>query len=429
MNMFKSAGPAVACQAPAESPGGRRWLVVALLFAAMLVNYVDRGNLSIVAVPLMRESGMSPAAMGTLLSAFFWTYAFLQIPAGYLVDRFGLKWTYACAFLLWSAASAATGLAGTFHQFLGLRALLGVGEAVAPPASLAYIRQNFAEDEQGLPTAIYVSGMSLGPAVSALLGAYVIVSLGWRALFVLTGLGALVWLVPWFIVAPAAPSRPPLRTRSSPVRPSPWRMLLTQPTFWGITISTFLYAYYSFFCLTWLPSYLMMARGYSFFRMGAYTAAPYAGMVLVSYASARAADRLITRLGRPMSVRKVFVATGFLFGSGILLLLVFQSSLAVLLTLIFSLLGVGLATGNFWALTEAISPRPIVGRVIGYQNMIASVAGICAPMLTGFLVSKTKSFELAIAFAGGALLLSAGGYLALLRERDVSALAEHYAEK
>jgi MFS family permease len=303
-----------------------------------------------------------------------------------------------------------------------------VGESVATPASLTYIRQNFAEDEQGLPTAIYVSGMTLGPAVSALLGAYVVVSFGWRALFVLTGLGALVWLVPWLILAPATPSRHALRTISSPGDLPPWRMLLTSSTFWGLTITTFLYAYYNYFCLTWLPSYLMMARGYSFFRMGAYTAAPYVGTVLVSFASAGAADRMITRVGHPMVVRKVFVATGFLLGSGILLLLVFQSSLAVLFTLIFSLLGVGLASGNFWALTEAISPSPIVARVIGYQNMIASLGGICAPMLTGFLVERTKSFELSIAFAGGALLVSAGGYLALLRERDVSALAARYAD-
>src|SRR5262245_62613768 len=88
--------------------GVRRWWIVALLFAAMLVNYVDRGNLSIVAVPLMRDFGIGPTAMGTLLSAFFWTYALLQVPAGYLVDRFGLKWTYAAAFLFWSAASAGT---------------------------------------------------------------------------------------------------------------------------------------------------------------------------------------------------------------------------------------------------------------------------------------------------------------------------------
>ena len=409
--------------AAGQTHGERRWLVVALLFAAMLVNYVDRGNLSIVAVPLMREFRISPAAMGTLLAAFFWTYAFLQVPAGYLVDRFGLKWTYAAAFLLWSATSAAVGLASSFQQILWLRVLLGVGESAAPPASLAYIRQNFAEDQQGLPTATYVSGMTLGPAVGALLGACIVVNWGWRALFVLTGVGALVWLAPWFMLAPAAPSRPVVRAKSSTAAPPPWRMLLTRPTFWGITIAAFFYSYYNYFCLTWLPSYLVMARGYSFLKMGAYTAVPSLGTLLVSFPSARIADRLIARVGHPMSVRKLFIAAGFVLGSAILLLLVLHSSLAVLFTLIFSLLGIGLASGNYWALTEAISPAPIVGRVIGYQNMIASLGGICAPMVTGFLVGRTKSFNLSIAFVGGALLVRAGAYLVLLRERDVRELA------
>jgi MFS transporter, ACS family, D-galactonate transporter len=181
----------------------RRWFVVPLLFAAMLVNYIDRGNLSIVAVPLMREFGISPAAMGTLLSAFFWTYASLQMPAGYLVDRFGLKWTYAIAFFSWSMASAGIGLAGSVRQIFIMRVLLGVGESVSQPASLSFIRQNFREHEQGLPTAIHVSGMTLGPAVGALLGGVMLQRFGWRALFVATGVGALIWLIPWLLLAPA----------------------------------------------------------------------------------------------------------------------------------------------------------------------------------------------------------------------------------
>src|SRR5581483_6303908 len=97
---------AVARILPAEhrelraASGPRRWLMIGLLFAAVLANYIDRGNLSIVAVPVMREFAISPAAMGTLLSAFFWSYALLQVPAGWIVDRFGLKWAYGGAFLL-----------------------------------------------------------------------------------------------------------------------------------------------------------------------------------------------------------------------------------------------------------------------------------------------------------------------------------------
>ena len=151
----------------------RRWWVVGLLFLAILINYVDRGNLSIVAVPLMKDFSLSPATMGTLLSSFFWTYAALQIPAGMLLDRYGLRGTYAVAFSLWSMATAAVALTGSFGQILACRLLLGVGEAVAAPASLAYIRRSFRQDESGLPTALYTTGMMLGPAVGSLVGAFV----------------------------------------------------------------------------------------------------------------------------------------------------------------------------------------------------------------------------------------------------------------
>ena len=414
---------------PGSSNPSRRWLVVLLLFAAMLVNYVDRGNLSIVAVPLMHEFGISPAAMGTLLSAFFWTYATLQVPAGYLVDRFGLKWTYATGFFFWSLASAGIGLAGSMGQIFALRVLLGVGESVSPPASLAYIRQNFKEDEQGIPTAIYVSGMLLGPAVGALLGAALLERFGWRVLFLATGFGALLWLLPWLFLAPPGAGRgagQSMRTHAAAPR---WSLLLRMPTFWGITVGAFFYSYYSYFCLTWLPSYLVMERGYSFLRMGTYTAAPYLGMVIVSFAAARAADRIIARFGRPLIVRRYFVAAGFLLGSSILLLLVLRIPPAVLAVLMCSLSGIGLASSNFWALTEAISPAPIVGRVIGYQNMIASLAGLCAPILTGLVVERTRSFDLAIVFAGGALLVAAAAYLALLRERDAAILMARFSGK
>lgn len=412
----------------AAASGNRRWLVVGLLFCGMLINYIDRGNLSIVAVPLMREFSISPTMMGTLLAAFLWTYACLQVPAGYLVDRFGLKWTYAGAFVFWSLVSAAVGFAGSFQQLILLRMALGVGEAVAPPASLAFIRQNFREHEQGIPTAVYVSGMTLGPAVGALLGAALLANWGWRFLFVTTGLGALVWLIPWLLLAPSGRTAAPRKMQKS-AAPLPWKLLFATPTFWGITIGAFFYSYYSYFCLTWLPSYLVMERGYSFLKMGLYTAAPYVGTVVVSFASARVADRLIARKGRPMHIRRLFVAGGFLLGSTILMLLVFHSSEAVLMTLMFSLFGIGLASSNYWALTEAISPAPLVGRIIGYQNMVASVGGFCAPILTGILVDRTRNFSMSILFAGGALLVGVIAYLVLLRERDVDALMTHFPDR
>ncbi len=408
-------------------PQGRRkrWTMIALLFFAVLVNYIDRGNLSIAAVPLMRDFGVSARSMGTLLSAFFWTYALLQVPAGYIVDRFGLKWTYGSAFLLWSVASAAVGFANTFTQILLLRLLLGVGEAAVQPASLAFIRRNFPAEQQGLPTAIYLSGMSFGPALGAMLGASLMATFGWRLLFVITGVGASIWIVPWLLIAPN--DKAPLRTSVPRNNTVTWSFLLRTPTLWGITIGAFFYSYFWYYCLTWLPSYLVVARGFSFLKMGAFTAMPFLGTALISMVSGRVADRLITRLGRPIFIRKAFVVSGFVMGSSILSLLILKSAPAVFAALMLSLIGIGVASANYWALTQAATPAAIIGRVIGCQNTVANLAGICAPILTGFLVDRTKSFDVSITFAGTSLLIAAISFGILVRERDVNELQKLYA--
>ena len=403
----------------------RRWTTVALLFAAVLVNYIDRGNLSIVAVPLMRDFSISASRMGTLLSSFFWTYALLQIPAGYMVDRFGLKWTYAGAFLVWSLSSASVGLAGSFGQILTARLLLGVGEAAVQPASLAFIRRNFPPEQQGLPTAVYLSGMSFGPAIGAIVGSALLSALGWRLLFIITGLGACIWIFPWLAIAP----RGEVREEGPPARQitGAWSVLLRSPTLWGIVLGAFFYSYFWYFCLTWLPSYLVMGRGFSFLKMGVFTAAPFLTTALVSMAAARAADLVIKRIGQPILVRKIFVVSGFLLGSSILLLLVLKSAGPVLAALVLSLTGIGLASANYWALTQAASPAAIVGRVIGCQNTVANLAGVCAPVLTGILIDRTKSFEISIACAGVSLLFAAAAFFFLVREEDIDRLNRLYS--
>jgi MFS transporter, ACS family, D-galactonate transporter len=425
--------PTLQAKAPvssAEATATTRWGVVALLFIAILVNYIDRGNLSVAAVSLMGELELSPTAMGALLSSFFWTYTLLQIPSGWIVDRFGIKWTYAAAFALWSVSSAAVGWAAAFWQIFALRLLLGVGEAVAQPVSLAYIRSHFREEEQGLPTGLYLSGMMIGPAVGLSLGGFLLERLGWRELFIITGLGALVWLLPWLLWAPSArkpasaeqPREKLPEAASAPVATLGLGGLLRSRIVWGITIGTLFYSYYWYFVITWLPSYLVMERGFSFEKMGAFTGGPLLAMALVTPIGGRLADRWIARTGRPLKVRKFFFCIGVMLGSSLLLLRTVESNGAVLGVLVFALAGLGLAAANFWALLQTVSPVSFAGRAVGYQNTVANLSGICAPILTGYLVGETKNFQLAILFAAGALWVAAAAYAFLVREQDAEAL-------
>ena len=402
------------------APHSGRWLMVGLLFAAIVVNYIDRTALSVVTVPLMDQLNISTTAMGGLLSGFFWTYTALQIPTGYIVDRFGIKWTYGLAFLVWSLSSAAVGLAQSFWQVLLFRLLLGAGQAVAQPASLTYVRRNFLVHEQGMATGIYLSGLMVGPAAGMYLGALLLDQVGWRSMFILTGLIPCIWLLPWFLLAPhdSRAAQP----ASQPRQGLPLKQIFTSRPVWGITIGAFFYAYYWYFVITWLPSYLRIGRGFSVMQMGAFTAVPLLAMAVISPIGGRFADYLIIKLDRPVWVRKIFVCCGFLLGSSSLLLLVVDSSAAVLAILILSLMGLGIATANYWALTQTISPAALIGRAIGYQNTIGNLAGICAPIITGLLVGESQNFQSSIIFAVVSLWVAAAAYYFLVNERDVDLL-------
>jgi MFS family permease len=425
VSLTKAEGTAISSISQMQSK--RRWAVVTLLFFGVLISYIDRGNLSIAAVAMMGDLNLSPVLMGTLMSSFFWSYSLLQIPAGFLSDRFGYKWTYAGAFILWSLASISIGLAHSFGQILAFRFLLGIGESIAGPASLCFIKRQFRADRQGLPTSIYVSGMMIGPAVGALLGAFLLDRMGWRPMFVLTGLVSFLWLVPWLVIVPEESGASPQATISgvglTGKTALPWKALWSSPLTWGITINAFFYSYFWYFCLTWLPSYLMMAHGFSFLKMGTYMALPLVGMAIVSTVCGHTADRLITHFQKPLLVRKAFIIAGMMLASTILLILVMKSVSLLFPILLVSLMGVGLAAGNYWSLTQLISPADWIGRVAGYQNMIAQFAGVCAPLLTGLLIGESKRFGLSIFVAGMSPVLAAIVIALFIREKEVDRIS------
>ena len=413
----------------------RRWIIGLLCFAA-LVNYVDRNNLSVAAVPVMEEFDFSHEVAGTLMSAFYVTYTLLQIPSGWAVDRFGLRWTYGLSYLIWSLSAAAIGLARSFRQILVLRLLLGLGQAALQPASLAYVRTNFDDEEQGLPTALYALGMMIGPAVGGFLGGSLLEELGWRQLFILTGLVPCLWLLPWFLLAPAGHLRQPSVDYPSPVNscgPSrvkvPLRKLFANSAVWGITITAFFYSYFWYFIMSWLPTYLKEERGMSYLDMGIYTALPYIAMAVAAPSAAHLADRWIQRTGRPLFVRKVFVISGYILGSSTLALIWTESAQVASAILIFGLASIGLTIPNYWALTQAISPRAFVGRAIGYQNTISNLAGICAPTLTGILVGESANFSSSIAFAAVSLWIAATSYALLVRESSANEIKRLFADE
>ena len=389
----------------------RRWIVVALIFAGILISYIDRGNLGIAATAIMRDFQFAPSSMGMLLSAFFWTYAIFQIPAGFIVDRIGIRRVYAGAFLLWSLASASIALSRNLPDILGLRLVLGLAEAVGPIASLSFIRRNFSGAEQGLPTAIYIAGQNAGPAIGALLGTVLIDRLGWRAMFAITGLGALIWLPFWWWLAPPDRITPvkavQLQLQQQSPSDMPWKATLRNKTFWAMSLSIFLSSYYWFFLLTWLPTYLTATRGFTTLEMGRVLSIPLFTMAVLNIIAGSIADRVVKRVGSVFRVRVLFAAAGYTVAAAVLLLLVFPGKEAVLPILIVSICSVGLGNSNYWAISQHAPPAGMVGRTIGYLNTVAQLAGATAPLITGWILGPQQQFGIALGIAGICPLLAA----------------------
>ena len=391
-----------------------RWLVVALLTLGVIIAYTDRINLS-AALPAIRMNfPLSAAASGILLSAFFWAYTLLQTPAGWVVDRFGLKWPYAVSLFVWSAVSAATALVSSLHGLIAIRIILGAGEAIVAPASIRYIRENFAEHERGLPIGIYFSGTKYGPAIGAPIATYLVLGYGWRWMFVLNGAIGFLWLIPWLLLARDDRRNSPVQGKGASVS---WSALLSAPFMWGTCIATFCYMYFVYFCMTWMPTYFKERYGFSLAASGWFTFMSFAGMGTIAILAGWAADRLIARGRNAVTVRKAFIIVGFMLAFSEVFGAFSHSTAITLFLAVFSLSGLGLATANYWALTQTLTPASASARVAGIQNTAANVAGIAAPWITGILVQRTGSFNAPLIAVGFWLLVGIGCYLFLVMEK------------
>jgi ACS family D-galactonate transporter-like MFS transporter len=409
---------------PLKSAGGEappvRWAIIGVLSLGMVIAYVSRSALSVpLALPeFIRTFHLSIAYRGVVNSAFFWTYAVLQIPAGWLVDRYGVKLPYFLGFTIWCLASASTALTRSIPELIVVQVFLGVGQAVVAPASYRWIRHHFVEQERGLAIALYMTGTKIGPAIGAPLAAWLIGMYDWRVMFVLIGLGGLIWLVPWMLLV-SNDDRQIERAavKKEGAKPIPFGRIMASPIVWGTIVASFSYMYFVYFCMTWMPAYFMERRHLSLGKMGLYTFFSFGGMALVATLAGYAADRLIGRGHNAVTVRKWFTIVGFSIACTELIGARATSLQTALVFAVVSLSGLGLATANYWALTQTLIPGAAIGRISGIQNCACSVAGIVAPILTGWLLQKTGNYEAPMMAVLVMLLLGVFSYLFMIREK------------
>jgi MFS family permease len=381
----------------AGRPQTRTMLIVVLLAVAVFINYVDRGNLA-TAAPLMKdELRLSNTQMGLLLSAFFWTYTPGQLLAGWLSERINAYRVLALGLALWAAATALTGLAGAFSVVIALRLLLGLGESAAFPCSSKLLAEFLPQERLGWANGLIGAGLALGPAFGTLAGGLFMAQVGWRASFILFGLVSLIWLVPWFFVTRHASRLADAHT----AEPAPsFLAIISKRAAWGASLGHFSANYSFYFVVSWLPLYLVKARGFTVTEM-----AELGGLIYVIYAASNLAtgwlcDAWMRAGGSANLVRKSFIVTGHAGVGACMAACAIGGPKMQIASLLLAAVFFGFNTPNIFSIAQTLAGPRAAGKWVGVQNCIGNAAGIVAPIVTGMVVDRTGQFVWAFAIAG-----------------------------
>jgi MFS family permease len=364
--------------------------VVVLLVISVLINYIDRGNLSIAASMVQDELRISHSQLGILLSAFFWTYAACQLISGWLVDRFNVNWVMAGGFLLWSTATSMTGLVHGLAALFAARLLLGVGESVAYPSYSKIFANHLHERHRGFANSVIAAGVSLGPALGLLAGGEVIAKFGWRPFFIVLGLVSLLWIPAWIVFMPRGPSLG--GTTGKHVGPG-IAEILEQRSLWGSCGGLFCVNYVSYFLIIWLPYYLTRERHLPTKTMVVIGSLVYVMSSIFATICGWLSDRWIAGGRAPTVVRKGFMSAGMILSAIFLVAGVLAPAIHVAMA--FWLLAgaaYGVSASNTWAITQALAGPQAAGKWTGFQNFIGNMSGIVAGALTGYLLDRTGQF-------------------------------------
>jgi ACS family glucarate transporter-like MFS transporter len=414
----------------------RRIWVCAFLFTLTAINYADRVALSVAATPVAQEFGLNKVEMGYLLSSFLWVYVFCLIPVGLLVDRFGGKIVNACGIGLWSLATVCTGLAPTYPILIGSRVVMGMGESTSWPASNRIIREWFPAAERALANAIFGAGAAAGPAVGAVGISAIVATWGWRWGFIIAGSIGFIWLLLWWIffdhpervrwLHPAERDKI-LRERDGEFAPhvavqpssSLWYLLSLRST-WGLFLTQGCEVYGGYMLLTWLPTYLHQARGLSVMDSGMLTAIPFGVASVLGIVLGRVSDMLLNPRTVSDGKRRIMIAV-MLAGASTLMVIPLINQLWLIIVLLAAMRAMGMAGSalNFALVTDLVRNRSDIGKVTSTTVIGGNSFGLAAPIITGYVVQITGSFDNAFFIAGFLPLIGAVATLTMTRKAIV----------
>lgn len=417
----------------AQRPTRSRYLIMVMLFITVVINYLDRSNLSIAAPALKDEFGLDTVHEGLILSAFGWTYAAMQIPGGWLVDRVSPRVLYAAALILWSAATFFMGFAGSFVILFVLRLAVGALEAPAYPINNRVVTTWFPERERATAIGFYTSGQFVGLAFLTPVLAWLQHHYGWHMVFVSTGLLGIVWGVLWFMIyreprqfkgANAAEIEliqqgggvvdldRRAREKKAPFSWNDLGLVMSKRKLWGVYLGQFCLTSTLWFFLTWFPTYLVKYRGMDFIKSGFLASVPFLAAFIGVLCSGVLSDFLICRGATVGLARKLPIILGLLISTSMIGANFTDSTPWVIFFLAVAFFGNGLASIT-WSLVSTLAPVRLLGLTGGVFNFVGNLSSICTPIVIGFLVTK-DSFAPAIVYVSSLALLGALSYILLV---------------
>jgi len=392
----------------------REWAIVFLLVLSAIINYVDRSNLSIAAPAIQRQFSLSPIQIGSMLSAFFWTYALMQISgiAGWFSDHFPVGWVMFGGYVLWSGATVVTGLTTSYAGILVALLLLGIGESVAYPC-YSRVFAELPQQQRGRANALIDAGTKLGPALGAFLGGLLLVHIGWRMLFIVLGAGGLLWVLPWIRVMPHYGRQ--ISGNNAPPLPSIARLMRVKSA-WGTFLGHFCGNYFLYFQLSWLPIYLVREEKLSIGSMSRLASGVFLLIACSTLVTGWISDRLIAAGASPTRVRKNVVVGGLAVASSLLLLAFAHGNLpASICIMAVACIGYGAFASNHWAISQTLAGPAMAGRWTSMQNGIANLAGIVAPWVAGAIVQINGNSRMAFFITGSVAIAGACIWALLVR--------------
>lgn len=415
-------------------PSYIRYRILAFLFISVVINYMDRTNISVAADALTKEFNLSSVQLGLVFSAFGWTYVALQIPGGLLTDRFGSRILYAFSLITWSIVTILQGIANGFAMLLGLRLAVGAFEAPAYPINNRVVTSWFPDNERASAIAVYTSGQYIGLAILTPLMTTIQYYLDWRGLFMITGLAGIAWGIIWYLFYRDPMHHPAVsqaeldhiekgggiidRKTKETIAAAPgfeWKNLkevFSHRKLWGIYIGQFAITSSLWFFLTWFPVYLVKYRGLNFIKTGFLASVPFvaafAGILLSGFLSDYLAKK---NFGAGIS-RKMPVIIGLLLSVSIIGANYVHSPGLIILFMAIAFFGNGMASIT-WVFVSLLAPKQLIGITGGAFNFIGNLSSVSVPFIIGYLV-RDGNFEPALIFIGSLAVLGICCYVFLV---------------